>query len=298
MCKRCGKTFSEDQPLSGIRTDTDTVTKIIHLLSEGMGIRPCARYIGCHTSTVLNVLVEVGLNLERFLDGAIRDIECQSLQLDELWARVGMKQSNSGAAPDLGDIYTYLAVDADTKLILAYHTGKRAMDDADIFLDEINRRVVGKFHVTTDAWRGYQERLPRHLGERATFATLHKTYKNQLGEDVRRYAAPICTGVHVRVRIGHPDPILINTSYVERTNLSVRHFTKRFSRLTLGYSRKLANHRQAVTLFVATYNFCKKHRTLDTSPAVQAGLTDHVWTVEELIGNACATNENSIQVPF
>ncbi|MGD0349231.1 MAG: transposase [Verrucomicrobiota bacterium] len=290
QCLRCGKSFSAAQPLDDLRIDHDKAVQIIKLLTEGVGVRGTARLVNCIPNTVLNVLATVGQKCDAFHDRVVRNLTIGSLQIDELWARVGASQRQTiKSHVERGDQYTYLAVTAREKFIVSYHTGKRDFDNTDTFIADVAARIAGRIQITTDSWRSYPFIIRKYLLERLDFATMQKIYETPLNERVeaqRRYSPPRCTGVRVRIRAGAPRADRISTSFVERANLSVRHFNKRFARLGLGYSRKLTNHRHAVSLFVAAYNFCKIHHTLGTTPAHGVGLTDRAWTIEELIDNA------------
>jgi transposase-like protein/IS1 family transposase len=288
-CVRCGKTFSESQPLDGIRIEHSKVVQIVKLICEGMGIRACSRLTGCHINTVLAVLETIGQKCEQFHDRMVRHVTTSALQLDELWARVGCSQrlaNQQGNDFEHGDFYTFLAVAAREKFIVSYQTGKRDLENTDIFVEDIAKRVDGRIQVTTDSFRPYLQIVRKHLLERLDYATMQKIYAipfDAKSEAARRYSPPQCTGVKIRVRAGAPRHDRISTSFVERANLTVRHFNKRFARLGLGYSRKLENHRHAISLFVAAYNFCKIHTTLGTTPAHGLKITDRPWTIEELI---------------
>ena len=254
-CVRCNKTFSESQPLDGLRLDNDKVVQIVKLLTEGLGVRATARIVECDAHTVLNVLETVGQKCEQLHDKLVRHLTVASLQIDELWARVGISQRRTTESDlERGDQYTFLAVTAREKFIVSYHTGKRNLENTDTFIGDVAERIVGRVQITTDSFRPYPYIVRKHLLERLDFATMQKIYGADhnigLGGN-RRYSPSVCTGVKIRVRAGAPRADRINTSYVERTNLTVRHFTKRFARLGLGYSKKLCNHRYAISLFVA-----------------------------------------------
>ncbi len=187
---------------------------------------------------------------------------------------------------EAGDQYTFLAVTAREKFIVSYHTGKRNLENTDVFVEDIAKRVDGRIQITTDSFRPYLQIVRKHLLERLDYATMQKLFAvpfDARAEAARRYSPAQCTGIRVRVRAGAPHPDRISTSYIERANLSVRHFNKRFARLGLGYSRKLTNHRYAIALFVTAYNFCKVHSTLGCSPAVGLKLATETWTIEKLI---------------
>ena len=186
-----------------------------------------------------------------------------------------------------GDFYTYLAVTDREKFIVSYHTGKRNYENTDDFVADVAERIVGRIQITTDSYRPYQSVVRRHMLERLDFATMQKIYSmpsHGFNVDTqRRYSPPQCTGVKIRIQAGAPRQDRINTSFVERANLSVRHFNKRFARLGLGWSRKLENHKHAISLFIAAYNFCKVHSTLGCTPAVGLKLATETWTIERLI---------------
>jgi transposase-like protein/IS1 family transposase len=290
QCLRCGKSFSEKQPLNGLRIDHDKVVQIVKLLCEGMGVRACARLTGCQHKTVLAVLNAVGEKCEQLHDRLVRNVQTGSLQIDELWSHVGISQKRTTEADiERGDQYTYLAITAREKFIVSFLTGKRNYQNTDTFVADAAKRITGRIQVTSDSFRPYTAIVRKHLLDRLDFATMQKIYAAPVdakSEAWRRYSPPQCTGVKIRVRAGAPRRDRISTSFVERANLSVRHFNKRFVRLGLGWSRKLENHRAAVSLFVAAHNFCKVHTTLGTTPAVGLKLTDHAWTIEELIDRA------------
>lgn len=287
-CTRCGKTFSEDQPLDGLRVGHNNAVQIVKLLCEGLGIRACSRLVGCHIHTVLSVLETVGQKCAALLDARIRDIVVGALQIDELWSKVGVKQARAKGDPERGDFYTFLALDARTKLILSHLSGKRDAVSTDIFVHDLAARIAGRVQITTDGWNAYPDTIRRYLLERLDYAVMRKKFATPIGvvEAARRYSPAPFIGVSVSVEAGNPRKDRICTSFVERANLSVRHFNKRFARLGMGWSRKLENHCHSVALFVAAHNFVKWHNTLGTTPAVGAQITDHVWSVEELIEEA------------
>jgi IS1 family transposase len=275
--------------LDGLRIEDGKAAQIIKLLCEGVGVRGASRLTGCHTRTILNVLATVGAKCEAFLDRTLCNLKVDSLQIDEIWTRVGIRESRRTPLElERGDFFTFLAVNADTKLIVSHHTDRRTAIATNCFVQDLAKRIAGRVQATTDGFQAYRDALPRFLKGRLDFATMHKRYGHDQfnTEPNRRYSPPVCLSVTIKIREGNPDRDKISTSFVERANLSVRHFNRRFTRLSLGWSRKLANHRHAISLFVAAYNFCKVHRTLGATPAVASGLTDHAWTVEELIAAA------------
>ncbi|HEX4120967.1 MAG TPA: IS1 family transposase [Verrucomicrobiae bacterium] len=289
-CVRCGKTFSESQPLDDVRLEHQKVVQIVKLLCEGVGVRATGRLAGCDAHTVLGVLSVIGDKCADFLDRNIRNLDTTSIQIDELWARVGVRQNRT--TPDdkeRGDFYTFLAVEARNKLIISHYTGKRDGESTDIFVKDLASRITGRVQITSDAFTAYPAIIRQYLLERLDYALMVKKFATPPGEveAMRRYSPAPFIGTKIEVRAGAPREDRISTSHVERVNLTVRHFNKRFVRLGLGWSRKLANHRHAITLFVAAYNFCKVHATTGTTPAHGANLTDGPWMVERLIEQVC-----------
>ncbi len=271
-----------------MRIEHGKAVQIVKLLCEGVGIRGCARLIGCHIRTVLSVLETVGKKCDALHNRIVRNLAVASLQIDELWSKVGVKQIRSDGDPERGDFYTFLAITAREKLIVSQYTGKRDAVSTDFFVEDVAKRINGRVQITTDGWNAYPDAIRRYLLERLDYAVMQKNYASPIAtvEASRRYSPAPFIGVTIRTVAGAPRRDRICTSFVERANLSVRHFNKRFVRLGLGWSRKLENHRHSVALFVATHNFCKVHTTLGCTPAVGAKITDHAWTVEELLKEA------------
>jgi len=265
------------------------VVHIVRCLTEGIGIRGTARLTDCHRDIVLEVLRVVGQKYAEFHDKTVRGLTVGSLQIDELWAYVGCKQKST--TPDdteNGDFYTFLGLTAREKLIVGYRTGKRDYDTTDDFVADLSSRIVGRVQVTTDGWNAYPDTIRKHLLYRLDYAVMQKNYDAPPAEveAKRRYSPAPFIGVTIRTMAGAPRRDRICTSHVERQNLSVRHFNKRFARLGLGWSRKLDNHKAAVAPFVAAHNFCKVHSTLGCTPAVGAKLATETWTLERLIEEA------------
>jgi transposase-like protein/IS1 family transposase len=291
-CLKCGKTFSDAQPLQGVTISNDKIVQIVRLFTEGVGVRATARLTGCHSHSVLNVLRTVGQKCEEFHDRTMRNLKVQALQIDELWSRVGISQKRTTPADtERGDQYTFLVLTTREKLIVSHHTGKRDYDNTDIFVADVAARISGRGQITTDGWAAYPDTIRGYMLGRLDLAVCQKNFAAPQTEveAARRYSPAPFVGITITVKAGHPRRDLICTSHVERVNLSVRHFNKRFVRLGLGWSRKLENHRFAISLFVCAHNFCKVHSTLGCTPAVGMKLAKHTWTVEELIEKAsCA----------
>ncbi|MFI5112430.1 MAG: IS1 family transposase, partial [Terriglobales bacterium] len=219
-------------------------------------------------------------------DKTVRNLKTQHVQADEIWCFVGAKQKN--IPPDKvndgwGDAWTWTAIDADSKLCVSYLVGGRDGQWAQRFMLDVAERVSGRIQITTDGHRFYVQAVANAFGHglAADYAMLQKIY-GPIRDDERRYSPPVCLGCEVKAIFGNPDPKHISTSYVERQNLTMRMHMRRFTRLTNAFSRKLTNLRCAVALHFAHYNFCRVHQTLRVTPAMEAGIADHVWTLGEL----------------
>jgi len=266
--------------------DFKQACQVLNLLSEGCGIRATSRLTGLHQQTVLNVLARAGSKAARFLDATVRNIKPESVQADETWCFVGCKEANNDCHdPFRGDQFLFLAIDSGSKLIISHVLGRRSPIQTETFLKDLRSRVPEHFQLTTDGYEPYKTCAPRTIGKAVDFAQLVKIYANPKdsisGE--RRYSATQCIGSRVVIRRGNPDTAKISTSYVERANLTNRLFNRRFTRLTLGFSKKIEYLRHSVDLFVFAYNFIKLHKKHGKTPAMAAELTSHVWTFEELL---------------
>jgi len=290
-CRECGRTFSDipERPLDSLRIPLDKAVQIIGLLVEGVGIRACERLAGVHRDTVLAVLEVAGQKCARLMDERVRNVPFEFVQVDELFSFVWCKEKqNLTHSRSKGDQYTFLGVDAKTKFIINAVVGKRDPVTTQLYIQDLKKRVKAPFQLTTDGYKPYISEVFFTFQDRIHFAQLIKEYACPLEylNAERRYSPPVCIGAHKKVRCGTPSPDQINTSYVERTNLSVRLFNRRFTRLTLGYSKKLANLKHSVALLIAHFNFCRKHSAHGQTPAMAAGLADHVWSIHELLDPA------------
>ncbi len=219
----------------------------------------------------------------------MRGLRCERLQLDELWAFVGIKQKRAALLPErgeFGDAYTFVALDADTKLVPSFHVGRRTWNDTAIFIDDLRSRIVNRPQITTDAFAAYYGAIRRAFDSQVDYAQLVKVFASELNVGRGRYSPPSMVSNEKEELIGSPDPGHISTSYVERQNLSVRMECRRFTRLTNAFSKKLANLKASVALHYAHYNFVRNHRTLRCTPAMEAWVTDRLWSVEELVERA------------
>ncbi len=287
--KGCGRTVTDSpapSPIHPMRIPFDRAVTCLSLLVEGMSIRATERITGTHRDTVCRLLVLAGGKCEALLAELIQDVEVANVEADELWAFINMKEKTKArkleTSPEIGDSYTFLAHDADTKLILAHHTGRRTSPHTDLFVEKLERATAGRFQLTTDGFNAYPEAVSFHLGTRTDFAILVKEYGTETQEE-RRYSPPRIIAATKTPIHGSPVEELICTSHVERLNLDVRMKNRRFTRLTNAFSKKLANHKAAVALTVAHYNLVKFHSSIRMTPAMRAGVVSQPWSVAELL---------------
>jgi IS1 family transposase len=265
---------------------------ILKALIEGNSVRSTARLTGTAKASVLKLLVEVGQFASMYQDHLLRNLPCTRIQADEIWAFVGAKEKHARQEGQ-GDLWTFTAICPDTKLIVTWLVGPRTPEAAVDFLVDLKDRLANRIQLTTDGHAMYVPAVEKAFGyNRVDFAQLAKRYGPNPEEGPgRRYSPMICTGAVKERIMGNPDMSEVSTSLVERQNLSMRMGMRRFTRLTNAFSKKAANHAYAVSLYFMAYNFIKPHGTLTKAhlmrypqtPAMAAGLTDHVWTVEEML---------------
>ena len=270
--------------------------QIISSLTEGCSIRATERMTGTHRDTIMRLGVRIGDGCAALHDHLFRDLHTRILELDELWAYVGKKQKRmkKDDPADLGDQYTFTALDADTKAIVAFRVGKRDGDNTRAFIWDLRERVQSFMQINTDAFKPYEAAIADAFGRNANYGQITKKVVGDPPVNAaRRYSPGKVVSVSKRAVSGFPVGMHISTSYVERSNLSFRMAQRRYTRLSNGFSKKLTNHRAATALFVAHYNLCRVHETLRVTPAMELGVSDHVWTIEELIG--AATNPDAFK---
>jgi IS1 family transposase len=275
------------------RLPADRQAAILRALCEGNSVRATCRLTGAAKATVLKLLREVGEFCSGYQDYRLRNLPTARVEADEIWAFVGAKQRRA-VRPGDGDIWTFTALDSDSKLMISWLVGSRSTENATTFMQDLRSRLTQRIQLTTDGHGMYEAAVRAAFRwDEVDWAMLVKQYGVEAPQfdSARTYSPPICTGA-VKVRkIGRPDPTLVSTSYVERSNLTLRMQQRRFTRLTNAFSKKAENHAHAVSLFFMHYNFCRPHATLTkqhpqhypTTPAMAAGLTDHVWKVEEIL---------------
>jgi IS1 family transposase len=261
--------------------------QILQMLCEGMSMRAISRVAGVSINTVTKLLEDAGKFCFAFHDERVRDLKCQRIQCDEIWSFNYCKAKNlhkAAAAPRMaGDVWTWTAIDADTKLMCSWMVGERDANWAEAFMMDLADRLANRVQLTTDGLRGYLTAVDAAFGNDIDYAQLVKIYGSS-PEGPVRYSPPEVIGCRTVVRKGKPEKDHINTSYVERMNLGMRMSMRRFTRLTNAHSKKLNNHRHALSLYFTFYNWTRIHSTLRVTPAMAAGLTDHVWSVEEIVG--------------
>jgi IS1 family transposase len=264
-------------------TPLDEAAKAIELLVEGCSVSTVERFTGLHHTTILSLLVLVGDKCERLLESKVQAIPVADVQCDEMWGYVGCKQKrNVTGDPLRGDAYCFVAIERNTKLVLTWHLGRRTARDAMAFTEKLEEATSGNFQLTTDGFQPYFDAIHTCLGTRVDYSQLIKTYAATTDEE-HRYSPPQVVDVTVKPMWGSPDPERICTSHVERQNLSIRMGMRRMTRLTNAFSKKWANLKAAYAVWFAFYNFCRVHHTLRCTPAMAAGVADHIWSVEELV---------------
>ena len=260
--------------------------QIIGFLVEGMSLRAASRLANCSINTVTKLLVDVGMACAEYQDKALRNLTCRRIQCDEIWSFVGAKQKN---VPDerrgefgVGDVWTWTAIDADTKLIASWMVGGRDGDAARAFMADLAPRLAHRVQLTTDGHKVYLDAVEESFAWDVDYAMLVKHYgEGPQGPD-RKYSPVEFVAAEKRRITGRPDPAHVSTSYVERQNLTMRMSCRRFTRLTNAFSKKVENHAHAVALHFMYYNFGRIHKTLRVTPAMEAGVADHVWSLEEI----------------
>lgn len=291
-CARCGATVTRqmERPLGHMRIELKDAANVLRMLLEGMSIRAAERISGMNRNTICDLIIQVGENCDRLLVNMVRGINPAAVELDELWDFIGCKAKTAerkNLGPEFGDSWTWLAIDADTKLILSHAVGQRDESTCQRFLSRLNDATFGRMQVTSDGLGVYTHNVPFELGTRVDFAQLIKTYGST--QEETRYSPATIIKAEKVPRFGDPDMDRVSTSYSEHLNLSVRMHVRRFTRLTNAHSKSLAHHEAMASLFVAWYNFCRKHQTLKyRTPGRASGLTDSVWSIEELLRHAAS----------
>jgi IS1 family transposase len=262
--------------------------QVIGLLVEGMSMRAVTRITGVSINTVTKLLEDIGLSAGLYQAQVLVNLPCKRIECDEIWAFCYSKEKNVSPADKgilgHGDVYTWTAICAETKLIASYMVGKRDMECAQAFIDDLAARLASRVQLTTDGFKPYLNAIATSFGNEIDYAILYKVYGGdpQQSSFERRYSPAQFKSAEKRVITGAPAEKHVSTSYVERQNLTMRMGMRRFTRLTNGFSKKVQNLEHAVSLHFLHYNFARIHKTLRVTPAMAAGISDHVWTLEEI----------------
>lgn len=260
---------------------------IAMMLVEGCSIRAIERMTRVHRDTILRLLVRMGDHCEQIMDREVRELITSSVQCDELWTFVGKKERQlmPGDPAEYGDTYGYLAIERESKLVLAVEMGKRDEPTTDKFIETLSGRVTGNVQIFTDGWASYPPAIRRHFGDRAHYMQIIKHFAGENTDNDHRYSPPRASGIDHVWKQGFPQSELVSTSHIERHNWTTRTALRRFTRLSNGFSRKLENLRAALNVYVVWYNWVKRHTTLRMTPAEAAGISSMAWPIDALIPN-------------
>jgi len=271
------------------RLSIEKRAQIIGMLVEGMSLRATSRLADVSIKTVTKLLVDVGTACSEYQDKILRNLPCKRIQCDEIWAFVYAKDKNAEpemkAAGQAGDVWTWTAIDADSKLIVSWAVGDRTAATAKPFMDDLADRLAHRVQLTTDGHKAYQSAVRAAFVNEIDYAVLVKLYGEPKGASPdRRYSSGQCCGAIKGAVCGVPNVAHVSTSYVERANLTMRMGMRRFTRLTNGFSKKVENHAHAVALHFMYYNFGRVHKSLRVTPAMEAGVAKSVWSLKEIAG--------------
>jgi IS1 family transposase len=255
------------------------------MFSEGMGLRSTSRLADVSINTATKLLVDLGTACQLYQDEHLRNVRSNRVQCDEIWSFVYAKDKNlplEELGKGRGSVWTWTAIDADSKLIISWLVGTRDADSATLFMRDLASRLANRVQLTTDGHRAYLLAVEDAFGADVDYSQLVKLY-GEAPEMDTRYSPGECIGCKRERVIGNPNPLDVSTSYVERQNLSMRMGMRRFTRLTNAFSKKIENHMHALAIYFMHYNYARIHKTLRVTPAMQAGITDHVWELEEIL---------------
>lgn len=261
--------------------------QILNALSEGVGINATSRITGKSKNTILKLLADTGAACAQYQDQAMRNLTIKRVQVDEIWSFVGMKQKNAPIdnPESYGDCYTFTAIDPVTKLMPCWLVGTRTSQCANDFMTDLAGRLANRVQLTTDGLKVYPDAVDKAFNGLVDYGMLNKTYANEYGlkEAKRRYSPATMTSSEKLKVFGNPDIESVSTSHVERANLSMRMGMRRFTRLTNAFSKKLENHMHAISFYFMVYNFVKIHSSIKTTPAMEAGVTTYLWSMEDIV---------------
>jgi transposase-like protein/IS1 family transposase len=288
-CNQCKRRFQAEREslLGSMYLPEQKIVLVLSLLLEGNSIRSIERITGIEKKTITRVLLLAGEHCKELLQRKVKGVPVKDVEADEIWGFVGMKKGtklNKGITdPKIGDAYTFVGIERNSKLILAWHLGQRDTPNTEAFTEKLSRATSGHFQLTTDGFLGYPQAVSYSLGTRVDFAQLIKVYGKTDHEGEQKYSPPEVVDTITKPVIGSPDPRRICTSIVERSNLSMRTSIRRLTRLTNAFSKRWEHLSAMLALYFAFYNFCRIHSSIRCTPAMEAGLTSKVWTVRDLL---------------
>lgn len=275
--------------------------QILAMLCEGSSMRSISRVVDVSINTVSKLLVEIGKFCAGFHDAKVRNVKAKRVQVDEIWSFTAAKQKNVSTmkrrVDGAGDTWTWTGLDAQTKLIISHFVGSRDGYVAKLFIDDLKSRLANRVQLTSDGLKAYLEAVEGAFGADIDYAQLQKIYGTS-AEAEKRYSPAECIGCQTKVIEGEPDPKHISTSYAERQNLTMRMHMRRFTRLTNAFSKKFENHAHMVAIYAVWYNFIRIHKTLRVTPAMAAGLTDRLWSWEEIVAVMDAEEQPRKRGPY
>jgi len=266
---------------------TENRKRIVAALVEGSSMRAVSRMTGASRNTINKLLIDLGMACSAYQDKVFRNLPLKRIQCDEIWSFVGCKQKNvtpENKANGWGDVWTWVAMDADTKLVPCWFVASRDAGAAYHFMHDLAGRLVNRVQLTTDGHRAYLTAVEDAFGSEIDYAQLQKIYGVAPEGPEVRYSPAQCMGAKRAVISGRPDFKHVSTSFIERQNLTMRMQIRRFTRLTNAFSKKVENHEHMLSLHYMNYNFCRIHQSLRVTPAMEAGISDHVWSLEEIVG--------------
>jgi transposase-like protein/IS1 family transposase len=286
LCRNCKRYFQPERErlLGSMNLPDYKIELVLRLLLEGNSIRSIERITGIEKKTITRVLLLAGEHCEELMSRKIKGVAVKDVEADEIWGFVQCKNRHKlyrGITdPKVGDSYTWVGIERNTKLVLAWHLGQRDMVDCEAFTEKLNDATSGRFQLTTDGFRPYENAVSYSLGTRVDYAMLIKVYaKDREGE--QKYSPPEVVETVTKIMIGDPDPSRICTSIVERSNLSMRTSIRRLTRLTNAFSKKWEHLKAMLAVYFAYYNFCRIHSSIRCTPAMESGITHHVWSLQD-----------------
>ena len=287
-CDKCKRRFQAEREklLGNMYLPDDKAILVLSLLLEGNSIRSIERITGIEKKTITRVLVNAGEHCEELMSRKIKNVTVKDVEADEIWGFVGCKNRhklyNKITDPHVGDAYTWVGIERNTKLVLAWHLGQRDMTDCETFTEKLHEATTGRFQLTTDGYKPYENAVSYSLGTRVDYAMLIKVYRKDV-EGEQKYSPPEVVETITKIMIGDPDPSRICTSIVERSNLSMRTSIRRLTRLTNAFSKKWEHLKAMLAVYFAYYNFCRIHSSIRCTPAMESGITNTVWSLRDLL---------------